>query len=324
MIDIGINYLTELDIPQNRYDEIYKYLIQKGYINTIKFPGKYCNYESLKNVISLAKSTNAKIDIHGLPGVVPAINSKMFIEKVNWKELQKIISEIKEIKRFSTHIGLENKDKMDNYKSEELEKIYSTNIKTLKGKLQNIVNNKIDIGLENIPGGFDFDIKTITPDYIGYNWNKSDFGIFDIAHAKLAAKQLGISYEEYLRKIQNKGNVKILHVSGNIDETKKYENKPDKHVLIHKTEINDILSTLQVFNNIDLIISEYAYNTKYTYEKEIIIESIVLYTIIKTKDKELSKKVLKILEKDLRKDVSNLETILEKIKKECGLIWMDA
>lgn len=313
MIDIGINYLTEIEMPQNRYDKIYKILVENRYINTIKFPGKCCNYEELKMVLNFAKFMNIKLDIHGFPNIVPAINSKNYLKNVDWNKLSELIREYKYIKRISTHIGLENKDRLNKYTEKELEKDLNYNIEKMKNEMKNILNKEIEIGVENIPGGFDFDKETMTPNYISENWKKFDFGVFDISHAKLSAKQLNMSYDEYLKELKYKEKVKILHVSGNIDETNKYENKPDKHVLIHHTEIKDIIKTIQEFTNLDLIVSEYAYNTKYSYEKELIIESIVLFTIVKTKDYNLSKCVLEFLEKYLKEDISNIEQIIGSI-----------
>lgn len=301
MINIGLNYITEKEKLPNKYDDIYKFLINEGYINTLKFPGKYCNLEILKKVFEISKQTNAKIDIHGLPGMIPAISSKEFIKNVNWKDIK-----IENIDKISTHMGLENKDKLSNYTKSDLEQILKQNIEELKEK----IGKNIQIGLENIPGGFEFDLNTITPEYVSENWGKADFGVFDMSHAKLSSKELNMTYEEYLKKLKNKEKVKILHISGNIDETSQYSNKPDKHVLIHENEIEDIIKTIQSFTNIELIISEYAYKTKYDYEKELLIEAIVLFTIVNSMDSKISKKVLEYLEKNLEENGSNIKKLI--------------
>lgn len=298
-MNIGINYIREVD---KDYDNLYKILIEKGYINTLKFPGKYCNYEQLEKILELVKSEDCKIDIHGLPKMVAAIHSEKALQNVEFEKLNSILfnENIKnKITRFSTHIGLENRDRLQNYSQNFIESTFKENIKKLKNNL-----NNIEVGIENVPGGFDFDIKTLTPEFISNTWQKVDFGVFDITHAKLSARVLDLSYEEYLKRIENKENVKILHISGNIDETEKYENKPDKHVLINKSEIKDIINTIKVFPNLDLIISEYAYNTKYTYEKEIVIEAITLHTIVTTMDEEKSINILENLSNNLKDDLS--------------------
>ena len=139
---------------------------------------------------------------------------------------------------------------------------------------------------------------------------KADFGVYDISHAKLSAKDLGISYEEYVERLGNKEKVKILHVSGNIDDTGKYEYKPDKHVLINEKEISDVIKLFEQFKNVDLVVSEYAYNTKYSYEKEIVIEVMILNEIIKTKNEQEIRNKLKFLQENLENNLSNLEEII--------------
>lgn len=312
MIDIGINYITEIEDPKNRYDDIYKFLIKNKYINTIKFPGKYCNYNSLNYILNIVKSEDVKIDIHGLPDMIPSIHSKNFIENVKWEELNKTKLRHKNITRISTHMGLENKERLIEHRKIEIN--FKKNINKLKAQMKRVLEYDVEVGAENIPGGFQFDLETLKPDFVSNTWNTSDFGVFDISHAKLASKDLKISYKDYINKIISKEKVKILHISGNIDLTKKYEQKPDKHVLIHETEIKDIIEALNIFKNVDLIISEYAYNTRYTYEKEIIIEAITLFTIVKTKDEKISKKVLKYLEENLKNDATNVEEVINSNK----------
>ena len=85
----------------------------------------------------------------------------------------------------------------------------------------------------------------------------------------------------------------------------------DKHVLVHKSEIEDIINTLKIFKNVDLIVSEYAFDTKYSYEKEIVIEAITLFSIVKTMDVSYAERILEILEKNLNNNISNLTDILE-------------
>lgn len=300
-MDIGINYITELNMPQNRYDEIYKILIKKGYINTLKFPGKYCDYNSMEHFFYIINETGAKEDIHGIPGMVPAIHSKKCTQNIEW---EKIIPQLRNARRISTHLGIENKDVLENYE----EGTFEANLKQIKEKLN------CEIGIENIPGGFSFDKRTLTPEFITQTWQNADFGVFDISHAKLAARDIGITYKEFLENIKHKENVKILHISGNTNEAGERQNAPDKHVLINQQEIEDIIQLLYEFPNTDLIISEYAFNSRYSYEKEIVIESILLNKIVNKKDVQESKYVLEYLEKNLKDDVSNLEQLLERRK----------
>lgn len=117
-------------------------------------------------------------------------------------------------------------------------------------------------------------------------WKILDFGVFDISHAKLAANDLNISYNKYLDLLTNKDKVKILHISGNVDNTGKFKNKLDKHLMMDKTEIKDIIYTIKNFKNLDLIISEFAFNSRYSFEKELKIEMKTLKMIVETLDVE--------------------------------------
>ena len=46
-MDIGINYLDK------EFDKVYGILIENKFINTLKFPGKYCTLEELENCIDI-------------------------------------------------------------------------------------------------------------------------------------------------------------------------------------------------------------------------------------------------------------------------------
>ncbi len=294
MIDIGINYLKENE-NQNSYDSTYKYLIEKGYINTLKFPGKHCTYNLLEEFLNFSEKMKCKVDIHGIPNMLPAIHSKKCLENVDFDTLKKVINN--RVNRISTHIGLENGERLNEYNLNSINEILKQNVEKIKNELR---EQKIEIGLENIPGEFHFDKLTFTPEFISASWENVDFGVFDITHAKLASEELNMTYEEYLKQIKHKEKVKILHVSGNKDTIGKYQTKLDKHVLIHSSEIGDIIETIKEFPNLDLIVSEYAYNTKYSYEKEITIEAITLYTIVTTMNEEKVITKMKDLEKSIK------------------------
>lgn len=307
-MDIGINYI-------DGYDEIYQYLINKRYINTLKFPGKSCTYHALQDVIKLTEETNAKLDVHGLPEMIPAISSKSCIENVKWDNLHILRGKMN---RISTHMGVDNKDKSDNETNEKRMKILKYNYTNMRTKLKLLLGEEVKVGLENIPGGFQYDPEMLTPDFISENWKEVDFGVFDISHAKLAAEELGISYLAYMEKIAYRDHVKILHVSGNRDTNNKWPGKPDKHILIHTEEIGDIIKALNIFKNLDLVISEYAYCSKYSYEKEILIEAITLYTIVTTKNEQGAKQILKYLEENLNEKGTNIEEVIKNYSRGEG------
>lgn len=309
-MDIGINYITNRE--NNTYDSLYKVLVKNNFINTLKFPGKYCSFNEMDNYFNFIKETEVKIDLHGLPGIIPAIHSINFMKNINWQEIS---SRIPKISRISTHMGLENKDRLENYTLNEMKNNFKKNIDNLKQRFKNKLGYDIQVGIENIPGGFDFDPITLSPEFIDKVWEEADFGVFDITHAKLSALDLNISFKEYINKIKNKDKVKIIHISGNIDNTNTYPQKKDKHVLIHTEEIKDIIETIKKFKNVDSVISEYAYKTKYTYEKELLIEAITLNVLINTMNIEKVKDTLEYLEKELQEDGRNAQKIINTLEK---------
>ena len=116
--------------------------------------------------------------------------------------------------------------------------------------------------------------------------------------------------KEYLKNLTSKDKVKILHISGNIDETDKYKDRIDKHVLVNKKEIKDIIKTINEFPNLDLIDTEFAFNTKYSFEKELIIEVITLNMMSRKMNEDEIYKIYDILSKKLKNDISNIEEII--------------
>lgn len=314
---IGANFLTEKveGTIEAKYNSIYQILITYGYLDTLKYPGKFCDTKSLLLFLDFTNQTHCNIDIHGLPGMLPATHDRRMIRNVGWDDLPIQLWENPEFTRISTHIGLDNVNPVSDYTQEEFEQNLQENIQEMKRHLKEKTKREILFGGENQPGGFGIDLATLTPEFISEIWAKMDFGVFDIAHAKNAAKDLGISYDEYLARLSHRERVKILHVSGNVDQTGKYANKPDKHVLTACAELEEIEKTIETFPELDLVLTEYAYASKYAYEKEIVVEVVTLATLIKTKNSEKAKGVLTMLEQELAEDASNLIVVLEKIKE---------
>lgn len=314
---IGANFLTEKveGKVEAKYNSIYRTLLTYGYLDTLKYPGKFCDTESLLLFLDFTNQTHCNIDIHGLPGMLPATHDRRMIRNVGWDDLPTQLWENPGFTRISTHIGLDNVNPVSDYTAEEFEQNFQANVREMKEHLKEKTKREILFGGENQPGGFGIDLATLTPEFISEIWAKMDFGVLDIAHAKNAAKDLGISYDEYLARLSNRERVKILHVSGNIDQTGKYANKPDKHVLTACEELEDIEKTIETFPELDLVLTEYAYASKYAYEKEIVVEVVTLATLVKTRNSEKAKGVLTMLEQELAEDASNLIVALEKIKE---------
>lgn len=304
MVNIGINYL-------NKCDDIYDYLIKKNYINTLKFPGCVCNYKELETFNNIIERTKANVDLHGLPNLTPYISSMNCVKNMEWEKLKRFPFNIN---RISVHVGLEKRDEISKYTEETIKKQFLINKKILSQKLKEVYGNEIEIGLENVPGGIGYDPKTLEPEYVSWNWREADFAVFDIEHAKLASKELNITYEDFIRRLDNKEKVKILHVSGNVDINDRYPKSVDKHLMVNKMEITYIINAMKLFKNLDLVVSEYAYPSKYSYEKEILIEAITLHTIVTTKNVEKSEAILEYLENNLDDDGKNIEQLMQKIK----------
>lgn len=305
MIDIGINYLAG-------NDECYKILKEHNIINTLKFPGRVCDYSHMEACFKLAKELNLKIDLHGLPGMTPAFScmSDNFVKNVDWGKLKEVFKINNDINRISTHIGLEHADNFSKYLEKDVDEKWKKNYNELQKGLEYALGKKIEIGLENIPGGFKYDIKSLKPEYVSENWKLADFGVYDISHAKLASNTLKIDFEEYMNRLTYLDKVKIYHVSGNNDKSGLYASKPDKHVLISEEEIEDVAMCKKILPNLDLIVSEYSFESKYSIGKEIAIESIILNAIAKGENTEMVKEKLKFLEENLSDDISNLDIIL--------------
>ena len=174
---IGANYLTEKRNEQtvSTFDKVYEILIKKGYLDVLKYPGKYCDYSSLNSLLDLARKTDCEIDMHGLPGMIPATHDKNMMNNIKWEELSDLLWKNQSFKRYSTHIGLDSIDQVLNYEKEEFETNFKTNFEKFKQKLKEMTGREIQFGGENQPGGFGIDKNTLTPEFISSIWSKMDF-----------------------------------------------------------------------------------------------------------------------------------------------------
>ena len=210
--------------------------------------------------------------------------------------------------RISTHIGSER-----NISMKDSNAILLYNIGLIKEKFFEKYGMKIEFGGENQCGGYGLARDIISPETISNIWGILDFGVFDISHAKLASKDLGITYEDYINKLANKKKVKILHISGNIDKENRYKDRLDKHFIMDESEIPDIIKTIKEFPNLDLIDTEYAFNSRYSFEKELVIEIITLNKIISTLDAKESTRIYRHISENLQNDISNINKIIEEV-----------
>lgn len=310
MIKIGCNYLLD-ENGLNKYDNIYKYLIKNNFLHVLKYPGKVCNIETLSHCTKLAQEMNIKVDIHGLPCMEPRTHGYNITKNIKWYELPDNLKKVIYKNRISTHIAA---DKGKDIFSKESNDNFINNINSLKQKFKEKYSIELEIGGENQAGGYKLPLTEISPDTVSTMWGKMDFGVFDISHAKLDSVDLNISYNDYIDKLNYIDKVKILHISGEKDLTDKFLNSKDKHVLTHESEIEDILKTIKIFNNIDLIDTEIAYNTLYSLEKELVIEVLTLNLLVNKLDENEIKENMKYLKNNLKENLSNIEEILKNIR----------
>lgn len=313
---IGINYLVEKtheNVFKNVYDDIYSILIKYNYLDLLKFPGRYCTIEELTYFINFVEKHSIYADIHGLPGMIPATHDIHFCSYIKMDQIPNKLWDLKHNSRISTHIGLQNHDRLQNYSPKDLNQIFSSNMENLKELLLYHTHINFEIGGELQPGGFDFDQETLSANFIGNTWDKMDFGVFDITHAKLICKDLGISLSSYINKLQHKDKVKIIHIAGNTDNKNQYLNKPDKHILTTLDEFYELDSIIKSFKNVDSVISEYAYPSSFLTNKELCIEAISLFYTIN--DISNLRRIYEILISELNENASNLEIILSKLPK---------
>ncbi len=304
MINIGCNYILSNNC-QKIYDNLYAFLIENKFIDVLKFPGKLCNYSELESCLDLARRLKIKIDLHGLPKMEPKTHSESMLKNIEWDKLPNDLFTLINKDRISTHIGADKGQDIKN-----INNILKDNINLLKDNFYKKYNREIKFGGENQSGGYNLPLDEISPATISNIWDILDFGVFDISHAKLDAIDLHISYDDYLKELYNKYKVKILHISGNVDRTGKYKDRIDKHLMMDKSEIRDIINTIKQFPNLDLIITEFAFNSKYSFKKELVIEICTLKKIITTLDENESIHTYDFLSNHLKDDISNIREVL--------------
>lgn len=307
MLNIGCNYIIS-DNCKNVYDDLYTFLVKNKLIDILKFPGKFCNDYEFESCLNLVRKLNIKIDLHGLPKMEPKTHSENMLKNIEWNKLPNDLFNFINKNRISTHIGAEKGQNID-----DLNNIFFKNIKLLKEKFYSKYNKEIEFGGENQSGGYNLPLNVISPKTISNIWGMLDFGVFDISHARLDAIDLGITYKEYINELRNKDKVKILHVSGNVDRTGRFKNRIDKHLMMDKSDIKDIINTIKEFPNLDLAITEFSFNSKYSFEKELVIEICTLNKIVKTLDEDESIRIYDFLSDNLEEDISNVNELIHKI-----------
>lgn len=245
MIETGINYVSSISKSTT-----WK-LIQEGSIQVLKFPGIRCTFEEMNQFLNSLLPT-VKADIHGLINFTPAWNSRQIAQKttmtINGPLFKRTGS-----KSFSTHIG---------YYAGDGDPIlnFEQNLKSMRKLLlgirlggENVFSLRDNSGRESL-----MTLESCSPDFINFMWEKLDFGVFDIPHAKIAARDHHLSFEEYLKALDTK-KVEIIHISGGTPQVIKVNlKKVDPHLPCSLDEFLELKQILPYFPNVKQVISELA------------------------------------------------------------------
>lgn len=303
----GVNFLGVLN------PNVYRLLNYYGYLSFLKYPGISCNFEELNKFIGIAKELNVVVDIHGLPGLIPRLHAKHICDNIDWERVSKDLFSLRGSNVFSTHIGA---DKLFMAKQKDFDAVLRKNMYAMKNTILVKYNRSIiNVGGENQPGGRIYPQIFITPEFVGHAWEILDFGVFDVSHARLAAEELGITFEEYVERLKNRDKVKIIHISG-CDLSVKNPIKRDSHIVTTIREYQILLSILPKFKHVKRIASEYAYHKRHSNlptVKDLVTETITLHTALETRDISKTEEMLTYLKKQKMHTAQEVEKVLKRI-----------
>ena len=262
MIQTGINYISSMSI-----------LGISGFIDTLKFPGIRCNPEELEQFLMDLPQT-AQADLHGLINFRPAWNSPNIAQNANNDLNRKLLTQT-HATHFSTHIGQfeGDGDPFVNFRK---------NLEDMRTLLPAIrLGGENVFSLVNPSGKANYmTLQSTHPDFINFMWERLDFGVFDIAHAKIAARDHKMQFSEYVRAL-NCHKVEIIHISGGMalaNFNSSNSNDVDLHFPCELQDFIELQQLLKLFPNVKFVISELAYSkgennqrvplTQEDYEKE--------------------------------------------------------
>ena len=107
-------------------------------------------------------------------------------------------------------------------------------------------------------------LQTSDPAFINEMWRRLDFAVFDIAHAKIAAKDQHMTFSSYVQALE-KEKVEIIHISRcnlNCDFDTCSSDDVDPHIPCQLEEFEELIELLPYFPNVRLVISELAYSSQ--------------------------------------------------------------
>ncbi|MBR1802972.1 MAG: hypothetical protein IJ777_03285 [Clostridia bacterium] len=247
---VGINYVSSIS------KGLTQKLVNTGVIDVLKFPGVRCNEEE-KFLFLRDFPSKAQADIHGLLHFNPAWNMPNIAQSTSQVENLPLFTQTG-AKEFSTHIAQFPGEAGDPFKN------FEENLKTMRKLLPGI-----RLGGENVfsmvgaSGEAQYTtLQTSKPAFINEMWRRLDFAVFDIAHAKIAAKDQKMTFWEYLQALE-KEKVEIIHITGsgmecNYDICTSHD--ADPHTPCQLKEFEELIAVLPYFPNVRLVISELAYS----------------------------------------------------------------
>lgn len=226
-MDFSVNHIndevTKLSNPDTAY---------------IKYPGSICDIETLYKLCK----TNFKILLHGIAPSSGSLLDPTLLN--NFEEFSNIIKSTNQ-RWLSFHIDYRPKYNCTNY------------IKTIENNLK-IIRNKfpnINILIENLPPLADIELWSTDAELVNTIAKKYNLKLLlDTAHAMVAADRFGISYYDYIAKL-DLNLVEEIHFSGTgYDENGKMI---DSHTAGSEDEFEILENTLKLCKNVKMVTFEY-------------------------------------------------------------------
>lgn len=244
MIKSGINYISSMPISEIR-----------NAIEVLKFPGVRCNQEELQQFLTELPS-EIQADIHGLINFKPLWNATNITAQANNSSNKWLMQKVR-AKHFSTHIGQfeGDGDPIDNFQ----ENLYS--MRKLFPEIR--LGGENVFSLVNKQGKPNYlTLETTSPQFINFVWEQLDFAVFDIAHAKIAARDHATSFKEYVKAL-NPEKVEIIHISGGVNQmgfNSDNPNEVDLHIPCTHQDFIELQEVMEIFSNVKMVVSELAYS----------------------------------------------------------------
>ena len=250
-------------------------------------------FEKLKE-----EGVNVKADIHGIPNLIERIFDENITKDVDWDNA-KILFEKTGTNVFSTHI-MKKKSDGDIIDEEQILSNAKKNIDIIKSNLTEGMKVYLEGVFSN--GGQYSDLKMSSYNLINRAVELADGMILDIVHAQVAARDLDISFEEYISCL-NPEKIKIIHFShsrvNDYNPPGVDDDAVDPHTPCTLEDYETLINVLKRFEEIEMVISEIAYGVDENKERitlsenEYIRDAVALSVAVKFRDIEKVKRVLK-------------------------------